>query len=798
MKEKISKKKTRVRILSFILTMVMMLGLAVPIYAADASARSDDRTVVGNGQGITFKLFDYNESINSAVSGLKEYFNFRGGSYMGAGNTVANYDEDGFTKNHSTVERKLVGKYPYLDFSRDALGDSKTDVDLTGDAESLGFLFGAAGYSNYVTEYTPKNTILQKIGTQYIYNSATNAVDYDIANQLFRVRNYKERNSSTAGYGSAETYYDFLPFNYTNGVVISPDGNRTYNLNSADVNYWFGMTMGVEFYQTKNGELNGDDMVFNFSGDDDVWVFVDDVLVLDLGGTHGTVSGSINFSTGEIEQYIDWNGTNGKTNYETAVSVLPESERTSEKLKELQSAHKYYPTTIRECFEKAGSTEDVVWNNTNTTFADYTPHTLKFFYLERGAGVANCKIDFNLVTIPENSVTVTKKVENLNSVLNASQSFDMIMWVETGVETEEYVKCATAKDLQGNEITFKDGIFSLKDTKSAVFTIPAGLRYYVEELDTSNYDVTFTNVGSLTHETNTSSDHNNRKSDVYKMNENSANVLVTNSAKDYSLTLNKVFDGPDDLVEDYKKAMDATFKLYLADGNGNRTETLLKEISYRDLSEGTYTFDDLLPGKYVIVEANNTSFESEKNIVIFEPVYIGNPAKIDDSTPITEITVTNGCQYKNKDLTISKKVTGNMGDINKAFDFKLTVKNDLEELYSGDVVVKKNSGESENITLENGEWNFTLVHGESVVITIPYGYHYTVEEADYTSIGYVTTFDGITAGSLTTDTAVTVENNKEAVPDTGIDFNNAPYVVMLLGVFFGLVAVIVSKRKWIG
>lgn len=443
----------------------------------DAGVQDTDLGVV-SGQGITFKLFNYSKNINkspgnSAWRPISSYFTFRN-SLMEAGTDAAavnipspnvneTHDQDGFTKYHATVERVLTGGLPVLDLTRNADGTSREDPGLSSSVRSLAYLFSSGDHA--VTAYSPRNTILQRSGSHYWYNSASHAVDYDTENNLFRLRSYAERNSTTAGYGRG--YGDFLPFTYTGGDEIgSKDNGASYHVLAEDTDYWFGMTMTVNFFQTKGGRLSDQDMIFSFSGDDDVWVFVDDVLVLDLGGTHGTADGSINFATGEVLQYLSWGGANSSAAARTGGSSTS------------------FPTTIRACFDAAGRTPRGGWSADGRTFADFTEHTLKFFYLERGSAVANCMLDFRLPTLPDESLTVTKDIAADSDAAvrdfiadSLSYSFRVMKADAAGNATDEpFITAGMTYDLLekgskiGNGTVGEDGCFRLKAGQSAQFT----------------------------------------------------------------------------------------------------------------------------------------------------------------------------------------------------------------------------------------------------------------------------------------------------------------------------------------
>lgn len=150
----------------------------------------------------------------------------------------------------------------------------------------------------------------------------------------------------------------FFPFDEYNPAKTNIDPTGPYN-------HHLGLTMTSTFEMPENGKINGSDMQFEFAGDDDTWVFVDGVLVLDIGGIHGVRKGSINFATGDVN--VD--------------DVVP--------------APAWRPiigpsSTLKDIFANQG----LEWDGSAGK-----RHTVSFFYLERGNMQSNLKLKFNTVNI---------------------------------------------------------------------------------------------------------------------------------------------------------------------------------------------------------------------------------------------------------------------------------------------------------------------------------------------------------------------------------------------------------------
>lgn len=210
----------------------------------------------------------------------------------------------------------------------------------------------------------------------YYYNSAKNAASYNQSEQRFYVYDYY------VNIDSNNSLHDFLPFNY---------GQTTYAEKDNEANYWFGMKSEIKFYlpndsgSNKNQAINGDDMQFRFSGDDDVWIFIDGQLALDLGGVHDVVYGDINFSTGEVRTGQATSSTNIANNTADTQADMPGVET---------------------------GTAGVTTSKLPMTLKGGEEHTLTVYYLERGSSLSNCAVYFNLSPLHQLSITKTDREGN--------------------------------------------------------------------------------------------------------------------------------------------------------------------------------------------------------------------------------------------------------------------------------------------------------------------------------------------------------------------------------------------------
>lgn len=255
----------------------------------------------------------------------------------------------------------------------------------------------------------------------------------------------------------------WFPFNDASSVTTGEEGNA---------DYFFGMQAAIPFTMTSNGRIDPTDdfsekISFEFSGDDDVWVFIDGKLVLDLGGVHNGMNGTINFAdnTWSISAMVGQNTT-------PAVDVNNKA-------------------LSGELFNTTDGTIGVL-NTDRETFAARDEHTLTVFYLERGAGSSNCKIRFNLPI--KDSVSVQKQVSTVDSegiALTAEQMeainsvpFTFTLYHEgTPVANSNFL----LYDVNGNYVrtvtTGRNGTFQLYNGQTAKFIGEIGENdeYYVVE-----------------------------------------------------------------------------------------------------------------------------------------------------------------------------------------------------------------------------------------------------------------------------------------------------------------------------
>ena len=292
----------------------------------------------------------------------------------------------------------------------------------------------------------------------YYYDSKRNAASYNQSNGRFYVYEYLEATSDSIG----GAYSDFLPLNSpyanTNGKNV---GRYTYNgtsgeyngvshyrydskYNSGDHNstnnvitdYAYGMRTDIRFYLPNdpgtggNKDMYGNDMQFQFSGDDDLWVLIDGKLVLDIGGIHGAEQGVIDFSTGEVT-------VQGKGQ-----------------------------TSLMDLGITAGD------------------HTMSILYLERGSSMSNCSIYFNMA--PRFGLELKKEDVLTQEVLNGAQFsvYKDLACTEPAQLWES--ESAYNADLADGTLDQATNTFTVRNGKAVFWGLGSGNTYYIKETAAPN------------------------------------------------------------------------------------------------------------------------------------------------------------------------------------------------------------------------------------------------------------------------------------------------------------------------
>ncbi len=261
-------------------------------------------------------------------------------------------------------------------------------------------------YENVKFPFTKKkNLFTEDTGVDYWYFDSNDTTLYlkqdsghnsDSEYFLQESTENKKGNSVNVDVSSnSQGHYGYFPFNET----ATPGKATTYN-------YGFGTKLQMDFTLTDDGKVETDNFVngkkektsikFFFSGDDDVWVFIDGKLALDVGGAHGEVSGLLEF--GETKT------TDGKKNSVTAyVSKVKKGGTSNEDQDKKSVKHVKYNNKDIDFYAKG----------TTLTFDKGQKHTLTMYYMERGMWGSNMAVAFNF---PDNNELKVQKEVDLSNV----------------------------------------------------------------------------------------------------------------------------------------------------------------------------------------------------------------------------------------------------------------------------------------------------------------------------------------------------------------------------------------------
>ena len=455
---------------------------------ATVKASAAPRATANDGK-VKINLFDYwdssdpkgpakaagKENVNYATGGTSRneaaaafyfnYFNGKGKDWNGW--TGSAETSPGIVKTNLTK----TGADAVPQFSTMVTNKNNAQTDMT-------YLFTesewAKAYTNGGNGLTGLFDPTEEAKGHYVYDSNTT---------------YAALNSAGTGFDRSATWTErtdawipkFLPFNADKSQL------RIGFHSVRGARYAFGMTAYVKFMQPKEGKLVDDSpMTFNFTGDDDLWLFVDGMLVLDIGGIHDAASGSIDFATGVVTI------VSNKTTTTTLQALFTQA------LRDQGKSDAEITAWMESNMVKAS-------NGSYTTFKNYTSHEMNMYYFERGHSGSNCKLDFNLVTLDSSHIQIGKETENVPEAdKDKNYTFNAYVNYEGTDSDKDYTLYTGKYDVYNTATGTKDGETRITDS-NGVITLKAG-QYAVllgsdakRITESSKYKVTEINVDQDTY-----------------------------------------------------------------------------------------------------------------------------------------------------------------------------------------------------------------------------------------------------------------------------------------------------------
>ena len=247
-----------------------------------------------------------------------------------------------------------------------------------------------------------------------------------VANQSSPTVEYS-KNASDAVYCPNYGRRGFFPFDHSHAGTSDRD-NRAWDLG-------FGVALEIKFTLGPGGKTSdGAPQIFEYSGDDDLWVFVDDNLILDLGGDHFKSTGKIDFSTGTVTA--------------TKIQKAPNSSAT---------------------------------RNTNFSIDYSKPHTMKIFYMERGMFDSNLMFGFSMYPYDD-----TYEVENIVDAADVNPGLKSIFTTD-----ETFTFTNTSGDGKGATIAYDKYITSTGENKGT-YTTTGARQFYLNDDQYAKFTKKFT------------------------------------------------------------------------------------------------------------------------------------------------------------------------------------------------------------------------------------------------------------------------------------------------------------------